>query len=74
MGAFFRALASCRYRIQVSSAECGFSVAPRLDELVQIGLAHLEYNIGQLASKQLVSQPKAIGVDDISFTIISDIP
>jgi hypothetical protein len=50
-----------------------FRVAPRLDELVQVRFTFLECDIGQLAPKQLVPQPNAIGVDDISFTIISDL-
>jgi predicted transcriptional regulator len=51
-----------------------FRVAPRFDELAQIRFTRLKCNIGQLAPKQLVSQPNAIGVDDISFTIVGDLP
>jgi hypothetical protein len=49
-----------------------FCVAPRFDELAQIRLTRLECNVGQLASKQLVSQPNAMGVDDITFTVVGD--
>ncbi len=49
------------------------NVAPRLDELAQICFARLECNIGQLAPKQFVSQPNAIGVDDIVLTVIGDV-
>jgi hypothetical protein len=50
-----------------------FRVAPRFEELAQIRFTRLECNIGQLAPKQLVSQPNAIGVDDITFTIVGDL-
>ncbi len=50
-----------------------FRVAPHPDELAQIRLACLECIIGQLAPKQLVPQPNAIGVDDISFAIVGDL-
>jgi hypothetical protein len=57
-----------------SSQRCQmrFRVAPRLDELAQIRLTRLECDVGQLASKQLVSQPNAIGVDDVTFTVVGD--
>ena len=50
-----------------------FRVAPRPDELAQVRLTRLECNIGQLAPKQLVSQTNAIGVDNISLTIVGDL-
>jgi hypothetical protein len=49
-----------------------FCVAPHPDELAQIRLACLERIVGELTPKQLVSQPKPIGVDEISFTIVGD--
>ena len=48
-------------------------IAPRLDELAQIRFARLECRIGQLAAKQLVPQPNAIGIDDIALTVVGDV-
>ena len=50
-----------------------FRVAPRFDKLAQIRLTGLKRYFAKIASKQLVSQPDAIGVDDITFTIVGNL-
>ena len=50
-----------------------FRVAPRFDKLAQIRLTRLKRHFAKIASKQLVSQPNAIGVDDITFTVVGDL-
>jgi len=48
-------------------------IAPSFDEFAKILFAELKLDRGQLAPKQLVPQPNAIGVDDIALTVIGDV-
>ena len=53
--------------------KCGLVFPPRLDELTKLLLAELELERCEPASKQFVTQPDAIGIDDIGLAVVGDL-